>query len=103
MDSLGMNSEIQGKIADGLRTGDHKARLLLYEIYATHIRRRVALLTGGDSMEVADIVQETFLAANRMSDRLDLQSGSLWDWLWGIARRQMLRHNRKNMDRPAFV
>jgi len=54
-------------------------------------------------MEVADIVQETFLAANRMSDRLDLQSGSLWDWLWGIARRQMLRHNRENMDRPAYV
>ncbi len=97
MDSLDMNSEMQEKIADGLRVGDHNAKLLLYQAYANHIRRRVALVTGSDTMEVADIVQETFLAAIRMSDHLDLQQGSLWAWLWGIARRQMTLHNQKHV------
>ena len=94
MDSMGMNSKIQQEIANGLRAGDHSARLQLYETYANHIRRRVALLMGGDTLEVADIVQETFLAANRMSNQFDSRRGSLWMWLWGIARRQMMNHQR---------
>jgi DNA-directed RNA polymerase specialized sigma24 family protein len=98
MDSQGMNSTTQQKIAEGLRVGDHGARLQLYQAYANHIRRRVSLLIGGDTLEVADIVQETFLAANRMSVQYNIQRESLWAWLWGIARRQMVMHDRKSHE-----
>jgi hypothetical protein len=44
---------------------------------------------------VADVVQETFLAAARSAGSYDAARGSLWLWLWGIARRHVALHYRK--------
>jgi RNA polymerase sigma-70 factor (ECF subfamily) len=44
---------------------------------------------------VADVVQETFLAAARSAGTYDPTRGTLWLWLWGIARRHVALHYRK--------
>jgi len=49
---------------------------------------------------VADIVQETFLAAARSARTFDPARGSLWGWLSGIARRQAALHFRRKQTRP---
>ena len=55
----------------------------------------VARLLGPNSADVADVVQETMLAAARSARTYDEVSGSLWNWLWGIARLQVALHFRK--------
>jgi RNA polymerase sigma-70 factor (ECF subfamily) len=50
---------------------------------------------GGDSATVADVVQETFLAAARSARRFNPRRGSLWTWLWTIAQRQVALTYRK--------
>jgi RNA polymerase sigma-70 factor (ECF subfamily) len=49
---------------------------------------------------VADIVQETFLAAARSARSFDPARGSVWSWLSGIARRQAALHFRRKQTRP---
>jgi RNA polymerase sigma-70 factor (ECF subfamily) len=41
------------------------------------------------------VVQETMLAAARSARTYDPASGSLWNWVWGIARIQVALHFRK--------
>jgi len=48
-----------------------------------------------DQASVADVVQETFLAAARSARGYDPRRGPLWVWLWTIARRQIALHYRK--------
>jgi RNA polymerase sigma-70 factor (ECF subfamily) len=43
---------------------------------------------------VADVVQETFLAAARSAAAYDPERGSLWMWLWGIGRNRVALHYR---------
>jgi RNA polymerase sigma-70 factor, ECF subfamily len=50
---------------------------------------------GAESADVADVVQETFLAAARSARTYDSSRGTLWLWLWGIARRHVAIHYRK--------
>jgi RNA polymerase sigma-70 factor (ECF subfamily) len=45
--------------------------------------------------DVADVVQETFLAAARSAKNYDAARGSLWVWLSGIARNHVALHYRK--------
>ena len=52
-------------------------------------------VVGGDSNAVADIVQETFIAAAKSAKYFDPKRGSLWIWLWTIARRQVALYCRK--------
>jgi len=85
----------QNRIARGLRTGDRQAWLLLYDAYAEKLWQHVARLMPHDSATVADIVQESFLAAARSARAYDPQRGSAWIWLWTIAKRQMALHYRK--------
>lgn len=90
-----MDKHTQNEIAQGLQAGSARAWLSLHEAYGLRVWRDVARLTGADSADVADIVQETFLAAARSTRGFDSQRGTLWSWLWGIARRQTALHFRK--------
>ena len=83
------------KIAKGLRRGSRRAWGQLYDAYAERLWRDVARMTGADAAEVADVVQETFLAAARSARQFDPARGTLWGWLRGIARRQVATRYRK--------
>jgi len=80
-----MDKNTEREIAQGLQQGN----------------RQAWLLTGGDSAAVADIVQETFLAAARSARNFRPDRGTLWVWLWTIARRQVALYYRK--QKPEIV
>ena len=96
-----MDNNIEKAIARGLQQGSRQAWLQLYEMYAEPVWRNIARLTGGDSAVVADLVQETFLAAARSARNFRPDRGSLWAWLWTIARRQIALYYRK--QKPEIV
>jgi RNA polymerase sigma-70 factor (ECF subfamily) len=90
-----MDKKTEWEIADGLRRGDCRAWRQLYEVYAEPVWKNISRLVGSDSAAIADIVQETFLAAARSARNFRTERGSLWVWLWTIARRQIALHYRK--------
>ena len=90
-----MDKNTEREIAKGLRQGDRQAWLQLYEAYAEDVWRNAARLVGYDSATVADIVQETFLAAARSARHFKPHRGSLRGWLWTIAQRQVALYYRK--------
>ena len=96
-----MDKDTERDIAKGLQEGDRQAWLRLYEAYAESVWRNISRLTGGDSAAVADLVQETFLAAARSAGNFNPARGSLWVWLWTIARRQVVLYYRK--QKPEIV
>lgn len=89
-----MQASKQENVIQGLRAGDREAWLTLYDAYARKVWENVGRLVA-DSSAVPDIVQETFLAAAQSARDFDPTRGSLWVWLWGIARRQLALHFRK--------
>ena len=78
----------QTAVIRGLRDGQRDAWATLYQAYSADIWRYVARLVGASSADVADVVQETFLAAARSAVRFDPDRGTLWSWLTGIAHHQ---------------
>lgn len=90
-----MDDQQERDIARGLRAGDAGAWRSLYDAYAERVWRAVARLLGPESADVADVVQETFLAAARSARTYDADRGTLWLWLWGIARRHVALHYRR--------
>jgi RNA polymerase sigma-70 factor (ECF subfamily) len=90
-----MDDQQQADVARGLREGRVEAWHALYDAYAESVWRCVARLMGSASADVADVVQETFLAAARSAASFDPTRGSLWMWLCGIARRHVALHYRK--------
>jgi RNA polymerase sigma-70 factor (ECF subfamily) len=90
-----MDQQQQREIAEGLRSGRTDAWQGLYDIFAERVWRWVARLLGSNSADVADVVQETFLAAARSARTYDPDQGSLWPWLIGIARNHVALHYRK--------
>ena len=96
-----MDDDQARRTAQGLRTGDPAAWRALYDAYAERVWRGVARLVGPHPADVADIVQETMLAAARSVRTFDETKGSLWQWLWGIARTQVSLHyrTRQRQDR----
>jgi len=97
-----MNKNTEREIAKGLRQGSRQAWLQLYEACAEEIWRNVSRLAGYDSGAVADIVQETFLAAARSARHFEPDRGSLRGWLWTIARRQVALYYRKQKPNMLF-
>lgn len=89
-----MDRTTHNQIAAGLKAGDRDAWQALYDAYADSIWRNVSRLMT-DSAAVGDIVQETFMAAARSARTYDKRRGSLWVWLWTIARRQVSLHYRR--------
>ena len=90
-----MDDVQEREVARGLREGNADAWRALYDAYAERVWSTVARLMGPNSADVADVVQETFLAAARSAAGSDPWRGSLWLWLWGIARRHVALHYRK--------
>lgn len=90
-----MDKDTEREIAKCLQEGDRQAWLQLYEAYAEGVWQNVARLMGFDCPAVADVVQETFLAAARSAKNFDPRRGSLWIWLCGIAKRQIALYYRK--------
>jgi RNA polymerase sigma-70 factor (ECF subfamily) len=90
-----MDRSTEHEIAKGLQHGESQAWEELYESYIEQVWKNVSRLVGGDSATVADIVQETFLAAARSAKYFNPNRGSLWGWLWTIAKRQIGLYYRK--------
>ena len=98
-----MDKQTETEIAEGLRQGNRDAWLKLYDLYANKLWHNVARLMGNDSASVADIVQETFLAAARSAGNFDPRRGCIWVWLWAIAKRQVALHYRKLRPNAALA
>jgi len=96
-----MDKNTEQKIAQGLQKGNRQAWLQLYEAYAEPVWRNISRLAGGDPATVADLVQETFLAAARSARNFRPGRGTLWVWLLTIARRQVALYYRK--QKPQIV
>lgn len=90
-----MDDVQEREVARGLREGNPDAWRVLYDAYAERVWNTVARLMGPNSTDTADVVQETFLSAARSAAGYDPWRGSLWLWLWGIARRHVALHYRK--------
>src|SRR4051812_49236502 len=88
-----MDETQERRIAQGLRDGRPDAWRDFYDAFAERVWRAVARLTG--PADVADVVQETFMAAARSARGFDPELGSLWVWLWGIARNHVALHYRR--------
>ena len=88
------------QLARGLAAGSSTAWHALYDAFSEAVWRCVARRVGPNAADVADIVQETFLAAARSARTFDPARGSLWGWLSGIARRQAALHFRRKQTRP---
>lgn len=84
-----LDQEQQLAVIRGLREGRRDAWTALYDGYGSEVWRYVARLRGGHGHDVADVVQETFLAAARGARQFDPSRGSLWSWLAGIAHHQV--------------
>ena len=98
-----MSERHEAEIARGLRAGSTDAWRALYDAHAERVWCLAARLMGPVSAEVADVVQETFLAAARSAGKYEATRGSLWGWLSGIARKHVALHFRrqKRHDRLA--
>src|SRR5687767_580217 len=90
-----MDEQQARDIVRGLREGRADAWGSLDDAFAERVWRGVARLLGPNSADVADVVQETMLAAARSARTFDADRGSLWVWLWGISRMQVALHFRK--------
>jgi RNA polymerase sigma-70 factor (ECF subfamily) len=91
-----MDPQQERELTRGLASGNPDAWRGLYDAYAQPVWRVVARLMGPTSADVADVVQETFLAAARSAKSFDPARGTLWLWLCGIARRHVALHYRKH-------
>jgi RNA polymerase sigma-70 factor, ECF subfamily len=82
-------------VVRGLRDGRRDAWDALYAQFSRRVWGFVARLTGADSHAVAEIVQESFLAAATSARNFDEKQGTLWNWLAGIAHRQTQAYWRR--------
>ncbi len=90
-----MDEHQEWAVIQGLRTGQAAAWQALYDAYAGRVWLGVARLLGPHAADVADVVQETLMAAAQSAAGYDPARGALWYWLWGIARRKVALHFRK--------
>lgn len=79
----------------GLREGRREAWTTLYDRYSADVWRYACRLMGPDAAAVADVVQETFLAAAQSAKQFDPSRGTLWSWLSGITHHRVAWHWRQ--------
>lgn len=90
-----MGTPKEAEIWPDLRSGKTEAWHALYDEHAERVWRLAARLIGPARADVADVVQETFLAAARSAGQFDASRGSPRAWLSGIVRRQVALHFRR--------
>lgn len=90
-----MDDTQERRIALALQAGRPDGWREFYDAFSERVWRNVARLLGHSSADVADVVQETFIAAARSARSYDENRGTIWCWLWGIARRHLALHFRK--------
>jgi RNA polymerase sigma-70 factor, ECF subfamily len=90
-----LDEQQERRVAQGLRQGATEAWQALYDAYAERAWCAIARLLGPDCADIADVLQETMLAAARSARQFDPQRGSLWLWLSGIARNHAVLYLRK--------
>jgi RNA polymerase sigma-70 factor, ECF subfamily len=90
-----MDEQREREVATGLRAGKPEAWHALYDEYARPIWQAVSRRLGPREVEVADVVQEIFMAAARGARGYDGSRGSLGMWLGGIARNCVALHFRR--------
>ena len=90
-----MDPKREQQVVSGLREGDADAWRSFYDAYCRQVWHAVARMMGPGDPDVADVVQETFMAAARSAGRYDPKRGSPWMWLYGIARNHVALHYRK--------
>ena len=98
-----MDKQQEIEVACGLRERRTETWQTLYDTYAVDICDAVARLMGSYAADVADVVQETFLAAARSARHYDPGRGSLWSWLSGIARHHVALYFRKRRQRDPMA
>ena len=96
-----MGFQDERQLALALGRGESIAWQALYDAHAARVWECVARRVGPSAAEVADIVQETMLAAARSAHTFDPDRASLWSWLSGIARRQAALFYRRKQTRPS--
>ena len=79
----------------GLSDGSRDAWTALYDRYCDDVWRYVARLLGSSAAAVADVVQETFLAAAQSARGFDPERGTPGSWLTGIAHHRVHMHWRQ--------
>ncbi len=94
-----MNQEQERQVVRGLQEGNPDAWRTLYDAYCRQVWQAVARMMGLNVHDVADVVQETFMAAARSASKYDATRGPLWLWLYGIARNHVALHYRKQARR----
>jgi RNA polymerase sigma-70 factor (ECF subfamily) len=96
----------QDAVTEGLRAGSAEAWTALYDAHCEAVWRYAERLLGADRDSIADVVQETFLAAARSARSYDAERGSPRSWLMGIVHLQAAQHFRRRkrdtklLDRP---
>jgi RNA polymerase sigma-70 factor, ECF subfamily len=91
--------EADDELLLGVRSGDEQAFVTLYRRRQGAIYRFVLHMTG--SVPAAeDVTQEVFLALIRQNCGYDPQRGSLAGYLFGIARKLVLRQLERTKTRP---
>ncbi len=90
-----MDQHREAEIVRGLRRGDADAWRALYDAFVEEIWWFVARRLAPSGQDVADVVQETFLAAAAAARQFDPDRGNLGGWLAGVARHHVALYYRK--------
>lgn len=98
-----LDAHEERRLAQGLREGKTAAWQALYDAHAGTVWRTVARLLGPRATDVADVVQETMLAAAGSARSFDDRRGSLGLWLTGIARNHAILHLRRQDRRRRLM
>src|SRR5947209_8033599 len=98
-----LDEQQERRLAQGLREGKTDAWQALDDASAERVWRAVARLLGPHCADIADVVQETMLAAARSARAFDPARGTLWLWLAGIARNYAVVHLRKQDRRQRLA
>jgi RNA polymerase sigma-70 factor (ECF subfamily) len=83
--------ETDDQLLRRMRSGDEQAFVTLYRRLQGPIYRFALQMTGGGAV-AEDVVQEVFLALIRNNCGYDVSRGALSAYLFGIARKLVLRH-----------